>query len=104
MYAVVKIQDMQFRLEPSQLVEVPLIDAEPGSQVKFDEVLLYADGDTVKVGQPVVAGCHVAAEVVRHGRDAKIIVFKKKRRKGYRRTGGHRQHFTEIRVTGIVTG
>jgi large subunit ribosomal protein L21 len=104
MYAVVKIRDVQFRVEPSQRLEVPLLEAEPGAQVTFEEVLLLADGDTVTVGRPLVAGCRVAAEVVRHGRDPKILVFKKKRRKNYRRTRGHRQHFTEIRVTDIVAG
>lgn len=104
MYAVVKIKEVQYRLEPNQRIEVPLLEAEVGAQLSFDEVLLFADGEKVTVGTPVVQGCRVAAEVVRHGRDRKILVFKKKRRKGYRRTGGHRQDFTEIRVTDIVTG
>jgi large subunit ribosomal protein L21 len=70
--------------------------------VTFDEVLLASSGDDVKVGEPVVKGAKVKAEVVRHGRDKKIIVFKRKRRKGYRKKQGHRQGFTEIRVNEVV--
>ena len=103
MYAVVKIKSQQFRVEPNLRLEVPLLEAEVGAQVTFDEVLLFCDGEQVQVGSPAVSGCTVAAEVLRHGRDEKVIVFKKKRRKNYRRTRGHRQHFTEIRVTNIVT-
>ena len=104
MYAVVKIRNQQFRVEPESRIQVPLLDQAPGDKVTFDEVLLCSDGSEVKVGAPCVAGCSVSAEVVRHGRDKKILILKKKRRKNYRRTGGHRQHFTEIRVTEIVTG
>ena len=103
MYAVVKIKSQQFRVEPNLRLEVPLLEAEVGAQVTFDEVLLFCDGEQVMVGSPSVSGCTVAAEVLRHGREEKIIIFKKKRRKNNRRTRGHRQHFTEIRVTNIVT-
>jgi large subunit ribosomal protein L21 len=103
MYAVIKIRNQQFRVEPESRIQVPLLAQEPGAQVTFDEVLMVADGGEVQVGTPCVAGCSVAAEVVRHGREPKIIVFKKKRRKNYRRTAGHRQDFTEIRITGIQT-
>jgi large subunit ribosomal protein L21 len=72
--------------------------------VTFDQVLLANDGEAVKVGAPTVEGASVRAEIVRHGRDRKLIVFKRKRRKGYRRKQGHRQGFTEIRVEEVRHG
>ena len=102
MYAVFRTGGKQFRAEPGQKIRIPTLSAEPGDDVEFDEVLLAADGDDVSVGTPVVDGASVKAEVVRHGRDDKIIVFKRKRRKGYRRKQGHRQGFTEIRVDEVV--
>ena len=78
------------------------MEAEPGDSVTFDDVLLASDGEDVQLGAPVVDGAKVKAEVVRHGRDRKIIVFKRKRRKGFRRKQGHRQGFTEIRVDEIL--
>jgi large subunit ribosomal protein L21 len=101
MYAVVKIKNQQFRVSPDLKLQVPLMDEEVGAKLSFDEVLLVADGDDVKVGAPTVAGATVAAEVLNHGRSRKIIVFKKKRRKNYRRKNGHRQQYTEIKITGI---
>jgi large subunit ribosomal protein L21 len=82
-------------------VRVPRLDAEVGSKLSLDKVLLLSDGKKVAVGQPHVSGKAVQAEVVRHGRDAKIVVFKKKRRKNYRRTRGHRQGFTEIKIKAL---
>ncbi len=78
-----------------------MLDSEVGATVTFDQVLMVADGDEIKVGSPVVEGSSVAAEVLGHGRSRKIVVFKKKRRKNYRRKKGHRQPFTEIRITEI---
>jgi large subunit ribosomal protein L21 len=101
MYAVVKIKNQQYRVEADRTLQVPLLETEVGETVTFDEVLLLSDGDDVKVGTPNVEGASVAAEIVGHGRSRKVIVFKKKRRKNYRRKKGHRQAFTEIRVTGI---
>ncbi len=101
MYAVVKIKNQQFRVSPDLKLQVPLMADEVGAKLTFDEVLMVADGDDVKVGAPTVAGATVAAEVLGHGRSRKIIVFKKKRRKNYRRKNGHRQQYTEIRITGI---
>ena len=101
MYAVVKINKQQYRVSPDLKLQVPLMAGEPGDKLTFDEVLLLADGDDVKVGAPTVDGASVAAEVLGHGRSRKIIVFKKKRRKNYRRKNGHRQPYTEIRITGI---
>ena len=101
MYAVVKIKNQQFRVSPDLKLQVPLLDSEVGDTLEFDEVLMLSDGDEIKVGAPTVDGASVAAEVLGHGRSRKIIVFKKKRRKNYRRKNGHRQQYTEIRITGI---
>jgi large subunit ribosomal protein L21 len=102
MYAVVKIKNQQYRVTPDAKLQVPLLGDEVGASLTFDEVLMFADGDNVKVGTPIVAGASVAAEVLNHGRSRKIVVFKKKRRKNYRRKNGHRQQFTEIKITGIT--
>ena len=101
MYAVVKIKNQQYRVSPDLKLQVPLLDNEVGDTLSFDEVLMLSDGDEIKVGAPTVDGATVAAEVLAHGRSRKIIVFKKKRRKNYRRKNGHRQQFTESRITGI---
>jgi large subunit ribosomal protein L21 len=102
MYAVFRTGGKQFRAEPGKKIRVPSLDIEPGDTITFDDVLLAFDGDEVSVGAPTVDGAKVKAEVMRHGRDRKIIVFKRKRRKGYRRKQGHRQGFTEIRVDEIL--
>lgn len=102
MYAVFQTGGKQFRAEPGDRVRVPSLDAEPGATITFDRVLLAADGSDVSVGAPVVEGAAVTAEVLRHGRDKKVIIFKRKRRKNYRRKKGHRQGFTEIRVNDVV--
>jgi len=98
MYAIVHIAGFQFRAAPDSVLRVPHIDEEVGGEVTLDRVLLVSDGDTVEVGQPYIEGRALKAEVVRHGKDRKVIVFKKKRRKGYRRKNGHRQQFTDIRL------
>ena len=99
-HAVVRIKDVQYRVRENELLSVPLLSDEVGSTVEFNEVLLV-DGAEPRVGTPTVEGAKVVAEVVEHGRGKKIIVFKKKRRKGYRRTNGHRQDFTSVRITSI---
>ncbi len=102
MYAVFRTGGKQFRAEPGGTLRVPTLDAEAGDTITFDEVLLTSDGEDVSVGTPIVDGAAVRAEVVDHGRGKKVIVFKRKRRKGYRRKQGHRQGYTEIRVDEIV--
>ena len=97
-YAVFETGGKQFRAEPGTKLRVPSLEAEAGSEVTFDRVLLAAGDDEVRVGAPTVEGASVKAEVVRHGKADKVIVFKRKRRKGYRRKQGHRQGFTEVRV------
>lgn len=101
MYAVVKIKNQQYRVTPDLTLQVPLFGNEVGETLTFDEVLMVADGDNVTVGSPTIEGASVAAEVLSHGRSRKIVVFKKKRRKNYRRKNGHRQQYTEIKITGI---
>ena len=103
MFAVIRTGGKQFRAEPGATLLIPTLDAEPGSTVTFDDVLLAEqdDGD-VSVGTPTVEGAKVTAEVVAHDRTRKITVFKRKRRKGYRRKQGHRQGFTVVRVADIV--
>ena len=104
MYAVFETGGKQFRAEPGLKVRVPALAAEEGSTVTFDRVLLTGgeDGDPA-VGTPTVEGAAVRAEVLAHGKDQKVIIFKRKRRKGYRKKQGHRQKFTEVRIDEIVT-
>ena len=102
MYAVFQTGGKQFRAEPGDRVRLPSLAAEPGETVTFERVLLAATGTDVTIGTPLVEGARVTAEVLRHGRDRKVIVFKRRRRKNYRRKKGHRQGFTEVRVSQVV--
>jgi large subunit ribosomal protein L21 len=97
-YAIIHIAGVQVKATPEAVLRVPRLEAEVGGTVTFDQVLLWADGESVEVGTPLVEGKRVEAEVLRHGKDDKVIVFKKKKRKKYRRRNGHRQQFTEIRM------
>tara|TARA_B100000963_G_C22025347_1_gene408847 strand:+ start:7 stop:468 length:462 start_codon:yes stop_codon:yes gene_type:complete len=101
MYAVVEIQGSQFKVSKNQKLFVNRIDAKEGSKVSFDNVLLVDDGKKVQVGKPNLSGSCVEAKVIAHKKDDKVIVFKKKRRKGYRVKNGHRQAITEIIIQGI---
>ena len=102
MYAVVQTGGRQFRVQPEEIVRIPKVETPVGETLEFDRVLMIEDGGTVRVGNPVVAGARVVAEVLSQGRDAKIIVFHKKKRKRYQKKNGHRQPFTEIRIQSIV--
>ena len=104
MYAIFRTAGKQFRAEPGRTVRLPSLKAEPGAKLTFDEVLLGSDGKVVKAGTPLVRGAKVTAEVVKHGRGTKIVVFKMKRRKGYARKQGHRQGFTEIKIDSVQLG
>jgi large subunit ribosomal protein L21 len=104
MYAIFRALGKQFRAEKGKTLRLPLMDAEAGSKVTFDEVLLSSDGKTIRTGSPLVAGAKVVAEVVGQGKEPKIYVFKFKRRKNYRRKTGHRQRFTEVRITDVKLG
>ena len=102
MYAIVNINGIQTRVEPDELVEVPRVDADPGKSLKFEQVLLLADGDKISVGQPYLQGATLTAEVVEHFRGPKLRIFKFKRRREYRRRKGHRDERTRLRVTSIT--
>ena len=104
MYAIFRALGKQFRAEKGQVLRLPRMKEAPGTKVTFDEVLLASDGETVKTGAPLVKGAKVVAEVLGEGKGEKLYVFKFKRRKGYRRKTGHRQHFTEVRVTDLTVG
>jgi large subunit ribosomal protein L21 len=104
MYAIIRTAGKQFRAEPGRTLRIPRVSAEPGAKLTFDEVLLGSDGAAVRAGTPLVKGAHVTGEVVRHGRDRKIVVYKFKRRKNYARKQGHRQDFTEVRIDSVTLG
>lgn len=100
MYAVIRTGGKQYRVAEGDTLRVEKLTGEPGSEIVFDDVLMVG-GETVQVGRPTVAGAKVKAQIVSQRRDKKVIVFKMLRRKGYRRKRGHRQAFTELRVTGV---
>jgi len=103
MYAITEFKGSQFRIEKDAVIKVPYLEkAEIGSQVTFDKILLVSVDDKLTVGKPTVEAASATGEVLKHGRDQKIIVFKKKRRKGYRKTQGHRQYFTEVKITNLT--
>lgn len=102
MYAVVKTGGKQYRVAKNDVIKVEKLDGEAGSTVSLDTVLMLNDGKASTVGSPLVEGAVVTAEVLEQGRADKIVVFKKNRRQNYRRTKGHRQHQTVLRVTDIL--
>ena len=104
MHAVIESGGKQYRVEPGSRLRVERLVAEEGEQVEFDRVLFLGDGEEAVVGTPCVAGGKVSATVLGHGRGRKITVIKFKRRKGFMRKQGHRQAYTEIRITDIAAG
>ena len=102
MYAIVEIAGQQFKVEKDQKLFVHRLDSKEGGKVTFDNVLLLANGDKISVGAPAIDGAQVGAKVLKHFKGNKVIVFKKKRRKGYRVKNGHRQALTEIQVENIL--
>lgn len=101
MYAIVEIKGFQYRAEKDAILRVPLLDTEPGGSIEFERVLMLRDDAEIKVGQPVIEGAAVVAEVIEHGKGKKKVIFHKKRRKGYRVKKGYREQFTNIKVTDI---
>jgi large subunit ribosomal protein L21 len=101
MYAVVEIAGQQYKVAPSNTYYVPRLEGDAGTTVKFDKVLLLANENTITIGAPIINGIKVEATVLGHVKDDKVIVFKKKRRKGYRVKKGHRQQYTQIEITNI---
>ncbi|PWG65156.1 50S ribosomal protein L21 [Sediminicurvatus halobius] len=104
MYAVIRSGGKQYRVAEGDVLRVEKLDAEAGATVEFDQVLLVAGDGDVKVGTPLLDGGRVSAEVLAQGRGRKIEVVKFKRRKDYQRHYGHRQHYTEVKITGIQAG
>jgi len=101
MYAIVDIAGQQFKVEKDQKLFVHRLEGEEGKKVSFEKVLLIDTGSKVSVGDPVVKGASVAAKIVSHVKGDKVLVFKKKRRKGYQKLNGHRQYMTQIQIEGI---
>ena len=106
MYAVIATGGKQYRVQPGETIRIEKLSNETGSTletgpVTFDQVLLVADGENVTIGAPVVMGATVSAEVMGSGRGEKLLIFKYRRRKGYRRKTGHRQSFTAVKITAI---
>ena len=101
MYAVIKTGGKQYRVAPGEKIKIEQIPADVGSQIVLDQVLMVAEGESVKVGTPLVDGAKVSATVLAHGRGQKLRIFKMRRRKHYQKTQGHRQNYTEIRVDAI---
>ncbi|MFZ2284076.1 MAG: 50S ribosomal protein L21 [Lutibacter sp.] len=101
MYAIVEIAGQQFKVAKDQKVYVHRLHEEEGASVSFDKVLLVGDNGTITIGAPAIEGAEVTAKILGHLQGDKVIVFKKKRRKGFRKKNGHRQALTEIQVEGI---
>jgi len=101
MYAVIKTGGKQYRVAKGDEVKVEQLQGEVGDEVAFDQVLLTSNGENVEVGKPFLENSKVVGRIARQGKDKKIVVFKYKRRKGYRRKKGHRQHFTLVRIEDI---
>ncbi len=104
MYAVLKTGGKQYRVEPGKIFRVEKLPGEVGKEVILKEVLMVSDGENIEVGNPLLDNYWVRCRIVEQGRNRKIIVFKYKRRKGYKRTRGHRQHFTALKVEEIGQG
>jgi large subunit ribosomal protein L21 len=101
MYAIVEIAGQQFKVQKDQKIFVHRLDAEEGKKVEFNDVLLIDDGKKVTLGAPAIEGAKVTAEVNEHVKGDKVIVFRKKRRKGYKKKNGHRQSFTALTIKTI---
>ncbi len=104
MYAVFVTGGKQYRVTEGQTLKVEKLPVDAGSDVEFDSVLMVANGDDIKVGAPYVAGGKVTATVKSQGRDDKVMIIKFRRRKHHRKQQGHRQHYTELKITGIKAG
>ncbi len=101
MYAVIKTGGKQYRVAAGEKIKVEQIPADVGSEITIDQVFMVGEGESVKVGTPVVEGASVKATVVSHGRHDKIKIFKMRRRKHYQKHQGHRQNYTELRIEAI---
>ena len=102
MYAVIKTGGKQYRVAAGEKIKVEQIPAEVGAEITLDQILMVGEGESVKVGTPLVSGATVTAKVVAQGRHKKITIFKMRRRKHYQKDQGHRQNFTELEISGIA--
>ncbi len=102
MYAIVEIAGQQFKIEKDHKIFVHRLKAEEGSQIRFDRVMLVDNDGSIKVGSPTVTGASVSATVLNHLKGEKVLIFKKKRRKGYQKMNGHRQYLTAIKIDDIT--
>ena len=102
MYAVINSGGKQYKVSPGDVVRVESLDAKKGDTVEIKDVYMIADGDKMSIGKPMLSSAKVTAEVVEQGRGEKLIIFKHRRRKGYRNTNGHRQNYTAIKVKEIT--
>jgi large subunit ribosomal protein L21 len=102
MYAVIKTGGKQYRVVAGEKIKVEQIPADVGAEITLDQVLMVGEGESVKIGTPLVAGAKVTAKVVAHGRHAKVNIFKMRRRKHYQKHQGHRQNYTELEIAGIA--
>jgi large subunit ribosomal protein L21 len=101
MYAVIKTGGKQYRVSAGEKLKVESLPAEVGSEITLDQVLMVGEGESVKMGTPMLSGASVKATVLAHGRGEKVRIFRMRRRKHYRKTQGHRQNYTEIQISGI---
>ena len=101
MHAVIRTGGKQYRVKAGDILAVERLDGEPGSTITFSDVLAVGTGADLRVGTPTLAGATVTAQVLVQGRAKKILIFKFRRRKNYKRTRGHRQYFTRVRITGV---
>ena len=104
MYAIINISGKQYKAASGTRLRVPKQDGDAGTHLTFDKVLLINDGKNTEIGEPVLKGASVTGTIIEHGRDKKVLVYKKKRRKGYQRKNGHRQWYTEIEFGTIKAG
>jgi len=102
MYAVIRSGGKQYKVAPGEKLRVEQLTADVGAEVVLDQVLMVGEGDSIRVGQPIVTGATVKATVVGHGRGDKVTIFKMRRRKHYQKHQGHRQNYTELKIESIV--
>jgi large subunit ribosomal protein L21 len=101
MFSIVEQGGFQYKVSEGDTIKVPMIEAEKDAEIALEKVLMIGNGDQVKIGSPLVEGAVVKAKVVDHGKYRKVVIMKKKRRKGYKRKTGHRQTFTKLKITSI---
>ena len=101
MYAVIKTGGKQYKVEEGTVLQVEKLEQNEGDTIEFNDVLMYSDGENVTLGNPLVENAIVKAEIIKQAKDKKVLVFKYKRRKGYRKMRGHRQNYTEIKIDSI---